>query len=263
MVASLDRHPRDGRVTRSRSTTGASTCPSTSPSRWSGTSWASSPPRVRSARTVAATERHEGQVDGTKDRTRRSGGHRDRPLHPDVADQGPPGGRPHPRSSRGRCAPGPARSRQRGATMPVRKVLESAIANAEHNRSLPADELVVARAWVDEGPTLRRFRPRAMGRATRISKRTCHISVVVGRPEEVEPAERPTRKTDASQDVVAGQEDRPRRRRLPRRRPPRRPLPRRPRAKKTTAKKTTAKKTTAKKTTAKKTTSKKKEGEST
>ena len=72
----------------------------------------------------------------------------------------------------------------RAASTTVAKVLESAIANAEHNRGLPADELVVARAWVDEGPTLRRFRPRALGRATRIRKRTCHISVVVGRPED-------------------------------------------------------------------------------
>jgi len=74
---------------------------------------------------------------------------------------------------------------QRSATTPVAKVLESAVANAEHNRGLPTDELVVARAWVDEGPTLRRFRPRAMGRATRIRKRTCHISVVVGRPVDL------------------------------------------------------------------------------
>lgn len=75
----------------------------------------------------------------------------------------------------------------RGATTPVAKVLESAIANAEHNRGLPGDELVVVRAWVDEGPTLKRFRPRALGRATRIRKRTCHISVVVGRPEGMAP----------------------------------------------------------------------------
>ncbi|MDQ4026243.1 MAG: 50S ribosomal protein L22 [Actinomycetota bacterium] len=77
------------------------------------------------------------------------------------------------------------RFNERAASTTVGKVLESAIANAEHNRALPADELVVARAWVDEGPTLRRFRPRAQGRATRIRKRTCHISVVVGRPEDV------------------------------------------------------------------------------
>lgn len=74
---------------------------------------------------------------------------------------------------------------QRAAAAPVAKVLDSAIANAEHNFSLPADELVVAAAWVDEGPTLRRYRPRALGRATRVNKRTCHISVVVGRSEEL------------------------------------------------------------------------------
>jgi large subunit ribosomal protein L22 len=72
----------------------------------------------------------------------------------------------------------------RAAATPIAKVLESAIANAEHNRELPADELIVVRTWVDEGPTLRRFRPRALGRATRVRKRTCHISVVVGRPED-------------------------------------------------------------------------------
>jgi large subunit ribosomal protein L22 len=72
----------------------------------------------------------------------------------------------------------------RAACKPIAKVLESAVANAEHNHSLPADELVVTRVWVDEGPTLRRYRPRALGRATRIRKRTSHISVVVGRVEE-------------------------------------------------------------------------------
>jgi len=74
---------------------------------------------------------------------------------------------------------------QKAACEPVAKVLESAIANAEHNYGLATDELVVARAWVDEGPTLRRFRPRALGRATRIRKRTSHVSIVVARPEEL------------------------------------------------------------------------------
>lgn len=68
---------------------------------------------------------------------------------------------------------------QRAASDPVRKVLRSAVANAEHNHALDADELYVAEAYADEGPTLRRFRPRARGRATRIRKRTCHITVVV------------------------------------------------------------------------------------
>ncbi|OLT38585.1 50S ribosomal protein L22 [Actinomadura sp. CNU-125] len=67
---------------------------------------------------------------------------------------------------------------------PVGKVLASAIANAEHNFKLDSDTLVVSRAWVDEGPTLKRFRPRAQGRAYRINKRTSHITVVVESRDE-------------------------------------------------------------------------------
>ena len=70
------------------------------------------------------------------------------------------------------------------ASEPVYKVLSSAIANAEHNNQLDPDTLWVSRAWVDEGPTLKRYRPRSMGRAYRINKRTSHITVVVeSRPE--------------------------------------------------------------------------------
>lgn len=61
----------------------------------------------------------------------------------------------------------------------VAKVLESAVANAEHNHELDADELHIVKAYVDEGPTLKRWRPRAKGRATQILKRTSHITVVV------------------------------------------------------------------------------------
>jgi large subunit ribosomal protein L22 len=62
----------------------------------------------------------------------------------------------------------------------VGKVLASAIANAEQgSRSVDAEDLVVSRAWVDEGPTMKRFRPRAQGRAYRINKRTSHITVIV------------------------------------------------------------------------------------
>ncbi|GAA4139786.1 MULTISPECIES: 50S ribosomal protein L22 [Actinomadura] len=70
------------------------------------------------------------------------------------------------------------------ASEPVGKVLASAIANAEHNFKLDTDTLVVSRAWVDEGPTLKRFRPRAQGRAYRINKRTSHITVVLESREE-------------------------------------------------------------------------------
>jgi large subunit ribosomal protein L22 len=70
------------------------------------------------------------------------------------------------------------------ASEPVGKVLDSAIANAGHNFKLDTDTLVVSRAWVDEGPTLKRFRPRAQGRAYRINKRTSHITVIVeSKPE--------------------------------------------------------------------------------
>jgi len=65
------------------------------------------------------------------------------------------------------------------ASEPVGKVLDSAIANAEHNNNLDPRTLVVSEAYVDEGPTLKRFRPRAQGRAYRIRKRTSHIIVVV------------------------------------------------------------------------------------
>ena len=65
------------------------------------------------------------------------------------------------------------------ASEPVAKVLASAIANAEHNKNLDRRDLVVAQAYVDEGPTLKRFRPRAQGRAFRIRKRTSHITIVV------------------------------------------------------------------------------------
>lgn len=69
----------------------------------------------------------------------------------------------------------------RDAAVDVRKVLASAVANAIHNDSQDADELFVIACYADEGPTLRRFRPRARGRATRIRKRTCHITVIVAR----------------------------------------------------------------------------------
>ncbi len=67
---------------------------------------------------------------------------------------------------------------RRAASEPVRKLIESAIANAEASDA-NVDRLFVATITVDEGPTLRRFRPRAMGRATRINKRTSHITCVL------------------------------------------------------------------------------------
>ena len=63
----------------------------------------------------------------------------------------------------------------------IAKCLDSAVANAEHNDDLDGEQLFVAACYADEGPTLKRWRPRARGRATRIRKRTCHITVVVAR----------------------------------------------------------------------------------
>ncbi len=66
-----------------------------------------------------------------------------------------------------------------GATANVEKVLNSAVSNAEQQPGTIAENLFVKAAWVDEGPTLKRFRPRAYGRATTILKRTCHVTLVV------------------------------------------------------------------------------------
>jgi len=76
---------------------------------------------------------------------------------------------------------------ERDAARVIQKCLRSAVANAEHNDGLDPEELFVATCFADEGPTLRRFRPRARGRATRIRKRTCHITVIVARysPDEL------------------------------------------------------------------------------
>ena len=72
----------------------------------------------------------------------------------------------------------------KGAAKPLLKVLNSAVANAENNDELDPDELVVHAAFADEGPTIKRYQPRALGRAYRIRKRTSHITVVVSPVEE-------------------------------------------------------------------------------
>jgi len=72
----------------------------------------------------------------------------------------------------------------RAAAIEVEKVLRSAVSNAEANHGLTGDELVVKAVYVDEGPTIKRFQPRARGRVGRILKRTCHITIKVGAPDE-------------------------------------------------------------------------------
>ncbi|PQD94173.1 50S ribosomal protein L22 [Pradoshia eiseniae] len=66
----------------------------------------------------------------------------------------------------------------------IEKVLKSAMANAEHNYDMDVNTLVVSEAYANEGPTLKRFRPRAMGRASAINKRTSHITIVVSEKKE-------------------------------------------------------------------------------
>ncbi len=90
------------------------------------------------------------------------------------------------------------------ASEQVYKVLASAIANAENNERLDPDALLVSEAFVDEGPTLKRFRPRAQGRAFRIRKRTCHITIAVEAVRVNTPARKaakkaaPAKKVDSS-----------------------------------------------------------------
>ena len=101
------------------------------------------------------------------------------------------------------------------ASEPVLKLLLSAVANATHNENLERNDLWVAKAYVDEGPTYKRIRPRAQGRAYRILKRSCHITLVVeDRGEKVEVAGRgrrgrravlPTRKTAPATKTAAKQ----------------------------------------------------------
>jgi large subunit ribosomal protein L22 len=86
---------------------------------------------------------------------------------------------------------------ERDAAIVIRKCLASAMANAEHNDQIDSDELYVSACFADEGPTLKRWRPRARGRATRIRKRTCHITIIVTRLSE-EQLERRRRREEAS-----------------------------------------------------------------
>jgi large subunit ribosomal protein L22 len=89
------------------------------------------------------------------------------------------------------------------ASEQVYKVLASAIANAENNERLDPDALLVSEAFVDEGPTLKRFRPRAQGRAFRIRKRTCHITIAVEAVQVATPARKAANKTAPAKKAVS------------------------------------------------------------
>jgi large subunit ribosomal protein L22 len=79
----------------------------------------------------------------------------------------------------------------------VEKLLDSAVANAEHNDNVPEDELFISRAFADEGPTIKRWRPRARGRGVRVRKRTSHVTIVVARFADDELERRRRRDTTA------------------------------------------------------------------
>ena len=82
----------------------------------------------------------------------------------------------------------------RAAATDIEKVLRSAVANAEANHGLDGDELVVEAAYADEGPTLKRWKPRARGRVNRIRKRTCHVTLVLAEVPEAQTPRRRQRK---------------------------------------------------------------------
>jgi large subunit ribosomal protein L22 len=91
---------------------------------------------------------------------------------------------------------------ERDAAIVIRKCLNSAMANAENNDGIDATELYVSACFADEGPTLKRWRPRARGRATRIRKRTCHITIIVSRLSEEQLERR--RRAEAASPTGAG-----------------------------------------------------------
>jgi ribosomal protein L22 len=86
----------------------------------------------------------------------------------------------------------------RAAATDIEKVLRSAVANAEANHGLDGDDLVVESAYADEGPTLKRWKPRARGRVNRIRKRTCHVTLVLAEVPEQSTRRRPRKQAEAT-----------------------------------------------------------------
>jgi ribosomal protein L22 len=87
---------------------------------------------------------------------------------------------------------------QRAAATDIEKVLRSAVANAEANHGLDGDDLLVELAYADEGPTLKRWKPRARGRVNRIRKRTCHVTLVLAEMPETTTRRRPRKQAEAA-----------------------------------------------------------------
>jgi large subunit ribosomal protein L22 len=95
---------------------------------------------------------------------------------------------------------------QRAAATDIEKVLRSAVANAEANHGLDGDDLVVEAAFADEGPTLKRWKPRARGRVNRIRKRTCHVTVVLAEVDAEAPRRRPRKAAETQASAPAAEE---------------------------------------------------------
>jgi len=94
----------------------------------------------------------------------------------------------------------------RAAATEIDKVLRSAVANAEANHGLDGDDLVVEAAYADEGPTLKRWKPRARGRVNRIRKRTCHVTLVLAEVEQPAARRRPRKQAEAPAEAPAAEE---------------------------------------------------------
>jgi large subunit ribosomal protein L22 len=90
----------------------------------------------------------------------------------------------------------------RAAATDIDKVLRSAVANAEANHGLDGDDLVIETAYADEGPTLKRWKPRARGRVNRIRKRTCHVTLVLAEVEQEAPKRRARAKPRAAEEAA-------------------------------------------------------------
>ena len=99
---------------------------------------------------------------------------------------------------------------QRAAAVEIEKVLRSAVANAEANHGvLDANELVILHAFADEGPTLKRWKPRARGRVNRIRKRTCHVTLVLAEVPEQGTRRRPRKQAETAAAAPASEESKP------------------------------------------------------
>jgi large subunit ribosomal protein L22 len=102
---------------------------------------------------------------------------------------------------------------QKAVARDIEKVLRSAVANAEANHRLDGDELVIAAVYADEGPTLKRFQPRARGRVGRIFKRTCHITIKLtpGAPAQAQRPKQAAVPASAEEQPPAAEQSKPRR----------------------------------------------------